>query len=275
MFTKKVILFAAGSMFAAGATLASNVSFGQRAVRWIADNMDFIGPISGLVNAVVRAPESNRNNPVMSFQTDKSSGSLDNFRAGNALQVAAYDARYGVTQAALSGTIDNSRSIVAQSSNQNTAGTLMSGGGAVQFGGQVGDNQSNLNALAKSFLRDAKGIDNSELWALLNSKGGSSGDFTTINVPSIAGNTLDKNSASAEIPQILAAATNGDPLASGTSTGGQAATGNGTAATAATATTQANAATTPGPSKVPLPGVLGLLMIGLASMVVGARARRN
>ena len=275
MFTKKVILFAVGSMFAAGATLASNVSFGQRAARWIADNLDFVGPISGLVNAVVRAPESNRNNPVMAFQTDRSGSSADNFRGSNPLQIAAYDTRYGVSQAALSGTIDNSRAIVvSQVGGQNTGGTLMSSGGAVQFGGQVGDNQSNLNALAKSFLRDAKGVDNSELWSLLNSKGGSAGNFSTINVPSIADNA---GSSAADIPQILAAATNGDPVTSGSSaTGGQNAGqtpgANGTTATGAKP--QSANANDPAPSKVPLPSVLGLLVVGLISMAAGIRSKK-
>lgn len=280
MFTKKVILFAVASMFAAGATLASNVSFGQRAARWIAQNMDFIGPISGLVNAVVRAPDANRNNPVLSFQTDRSGSSSDGFRAGNALQIAAYDAKYGVTQAAMSGTVDNSRSIAVQAGTQNTGGSLMSpGGGAIQFNGQVGDNQSNLNALAKSFLRDAKGIDSSDLLALLNSKGGSAGDFSTINIPSIVGSSLDKNSA-ADIPQILAAATNGDPLVAGAATNGQDNAQNGGAgATAAAGTTaakpQSAATDNPASAKVPLPGAAGLLLIGLFSMVAGARTRTN
>ena len=280
MFTKKVILFAVGSMFVAGATLASNVSFGQRAARWIAQNMDFIGPISGLVNAVVRAPDANRSHPVLSFQTDRSGSSTDGFRGGNSLQIAAYDAKYGVTQAAMTGTVDNSRSIVQQSGAQNTGGSLMSpGGGAVQFNGQVGDNQSNLNALAKSFLRDAKGVDSSDLLALLNSKGGSAGDFSTINIPSIVGNSLDKNSA-ADIPQILAAATNGDPLVSGAATNGQdnaqnGGTGTNTAAGTTAAKPQSAATNNPVSAKVPLPGVAGLLLIGLFSMVAGARTRAN
>ena len=278
MFTKKVVIFAVGSMFAAGATLASNVSFGQRAARWIAQNMDFIGPISGLVNAVVRAPDANRNNPVLSFQIDRSGSSPDNFRVGNPLQIAAYDAKYGVTQAAMSGTIDNSRSVVAQSGGQNTGGSLVSsGGGAIQFSGQVGDNQSNLNALAKSFLRDAKGVDNTDLLALLNSKGGAAGDFSTINIPSIVGNSLDKNSA-ADIPQILAAATNGDPLVSGSATGGQDASQNGGQNTDAGTTTpkpQGAATTNPVTAKVPLPGAAALLLIGLFGMLAGNRTRSS
>ena len=275
MFTKKVIIFAVGSMFAAGATLASNVSFGQRAARWIAQNMDFIGPISGLVNAVVRAPDANRNNPVLSFQTERSGSTVGNFRTGNALQVAAYDAKYGVTQAAMSGTIDNSRSVVAQSNGQNTAGSLMSSGGeAIQFGGQVGDNQSNLNALAKSFLRDAKSTDSSDLLAMLNSKGGQVGDFSVINVPAIVSNSLDKNSA-ADIPPIPVAGTNVDPVLPGSAAGDQANGQNGAAGTTAPKPQATSIASNTATAKVPLPGVAGLLLIGLFSMVAGSRSRSS
>jgi PEP-CTERM motif len=53
----KIVFFAAASLVATGMTLASNVSFGQRAGKALADMFDIMGPVSGLVAGIVRPSE--------------------------------------------------------------------------------------------------------------------------------------------------------------------------------------------------------------------------
>jgi hypothetical protein len=55
----RIAFFAAASLIATGMTLASNVSFGQRAGKLLADAFEFMGPISSLVSGIVRPMESN------------------------------------------------------------------------------------------------------------------------------------------------------------------------------------------------------------------------
>jgi hypothetical protein len=63
----RIAFFAAASLIATGMTLASNVSFGQRAGKILADAFDFIGPISSLVSGIVRPMESNPTRTVGSY----------------------------------------------------------------------------------------------------------------------------------------------------------------------------------------------------------------
>jgi hypothetical protein len=55
----RIAFFAAASLIATGMTLASNVSFGQRAGKFLADAFEFMGPISSLVSGIVRPMETN------------------------------------------------------------------------------------------------------------------------------------------------------------------------------------------------------------------------
>jgi hypothetical protein len=50
----RIAFFAAASLVATGMTLASNVSFGQRAGKFLADALDVMGPISSLVSGIVK-----------------------------------------------------------------------------------------------------------------------------------------------------------------------------------------------------------------------------
>lgn len=51
----KIAFFLASSLIATGMTLASNVSFGQRAGRFLADAFEFVGPVSGLFSSIVKS----------------------------------------------------------------------------------------------------------------------------------------------------------------------------------------------------------------------------
>jgi hypothetical protein len=50
----RIAFFAAASLVATGMTLASNVSFGQKAGKFLADAFDVMGPISSLMSGIVK-----------------------------------------------------------------------------------------------------------------------------------------------------------------------------------------------------------------------------
>jgi PEP-CTERM motif len=259
MVSKKFVIFAVGSMFVAGATLASNVSFGQRAARWVSQNMDFMGPVSGLVHAVVRSADFGRQNPVLSYQVQGESSVGSALRAGQASEIAAYRGQYGNYSATGS---DNYGGYVGQLagdrlSERQAANALLSGGVGVRFQGIVGENDSAINRLAKDFLRKGSLADEKDLWSILNGAGAvkQSGE---INAFSIGSTTASgSSSATSDIPMILAAATNGDSLVSSTAILGSA------IESQEQAQLKPNAATSQRSTQVPVPSSLLLLAIGL------------
>jgi hypothetical protein len=265
MVSKKFVFFAISSMFVAGATLASNVSFGQRASRWVSQNMDFMGPISGLVNAVVRSADFGRNNPVLSFQVQGESSVGSALRAGQATEIAAYRGQYGNYSA--TGT-DNSGGYIGQLagdrlSERQAANSLLSGGLASRFQGIVGDNDSAINRLAKDFLRKGSLADEKDLWSILNGTGGLKqvGEITAFSVGSSTAS--GPSSATSDIPMILAAATNGDSLVSSTAVVGSAIESQQLTQTKPTATSASQRV-----GEVPAPGSLILLGVGLLAFAV-------
>jgi hypothetical protein len=78
----RIAFFAAASLIATGMTLASNVSFGQRAGKFLAEAFEFMGPISSLVSGIVRPMEANQTRTVgdygQSFMIDTVSTSIRN-----------------------------------------------------------------------------------------------------------------------------------------------------------------------------------------------------
>jgi hypothetical protein len=265
MVSKKFVFFAVGSMFVAGATLASNVSFGQRAARWVSQNMDFMGPVSGLVHAVVRSADFGRNNPVLSFQVQGEPSVGSALRAGQATEIAAYRGQYGSYSATGA---DNTGGYVGQlagdrTSERQAANALLAGGAATLFQGIVGDNDSAINRLAKDFLRKGSLSDEKDLLSMLNGAGAVK-QVGEINAFSIGSTTASgPSSATSDIPMILAAATNGDSLVSSTAVVGTA-----MESQQLTPTKPNAAATTQRVGEVPAPGSLILLAAGLLAIAV-------
>jgi hypothetical protein len=268
MVSKKFVFFAVGSMFVAGATLASNVSFGQRAARWVSQNMDFMGPVSGLVHAVVRSAEFGRQNPILSFQVQGESSVGSALRAGQASEIAAYRGQYGTYSATGTDSVGGYVGQIAgdRISERQAANALLGGGSAARFQAIVGDNDSAINRLAKDFLRKGSLADEKDLWNILNGAGATKqvGDITAFSVGGTTANT--PGSATSDIPMILAAATNGDTLVSSTAVVGSALE----AQTQAVAQ-QATGTTTQRTGQVPVPSSLLLLGLGLLGLVVRAK----
>jgi hypothetical protein len=274
MISKKIALFAIGSMFAAGATLASNVTFGERAARWVSENFDFVGPLGSAISSVVRPADYNRKAPVMGFQVGAAANNALVINAGQPLEIAAYDPKYGLSRQSMSvralgdkGQVGGAEGF-AGSSDANSARAA----GKIQFSGLVGNSASSINDLAKNFLRSGSLLDQKDVDGLLNSRSGLKGGFNT------SASASDSVGAS-DIALILSAATNGNPLVATSVTG----TTNGPSLSVATAVPTPNkpATTTPStgtplatndPAAVPAPGVLGLLAIGLAAVASTSRS---
>jgi hypothetical protein len=66
----RIAFFTAASLIAMGMALASNVSFGQRAGKLIADTLDFMGPVSGLVAGIVRPSDNSQVRPIGNYAND-------------------------------------------------------------------------------------------------------------------------------------------------------------------------------------------------------------
>jgi hypothetical protein len=260
MISKKFAFFAIGSMFVAGATLASNVTFGQRAVKWVAENFDFVGPLGGALSSVVKAPDYDRRAPVMGFQVGAAASGSILATAGQPVDFGGYNSRYGISAQAFS-----SRSVEGAAQGNGVADLFAVKGDAklankISFQNRIGENNSSINTLAKSFLRNGSLVDGTDLSSLLNgANGGLKGSFTS-SLGAVNSVTTD----SADIVNILAAATNGNPLVTGSVTGQSSnAIAQGIPNSPASPTTPAT--NTP-VGNVPAPGVLGLLAIGLAAL---------
>ncbi len=257
MISKKIALFAIGSMFAAGATLASNVTFGQRAVRWVAESFDFVGPM-GAALGVVRAPEYDRKAPIMGFQVGSAAGGSVMASSGQPLEIAAYDPKYGLSRQALAVRALNDQGKAVGTDGASTESNINLAG-KIRFSNIVGDNASSINNLAKSFLRNGSLVDEKDVLNLSRSIDPVKGGFT-----GAIGGLNPISTDSSDVISILAAATNGNPLVSGGVTG-QTNTAN------QTVTPSTAVPTAPATGTVPVPGVLGLMAIGLAAWVSSRR----
>jgi hypothetical protein len=66
----RIAFFAAASLVATGMTLASNVSFGQRAGKFLADALDVMGPISSLMSGIVKPNLEKQARPTGDYALD-------------------------------------------------------------------------------------------------------------------------------------------------------------------------------------------------------------
>jgi hypothetical protein len=72
---KALVIFTATSMFATGISLASNISFGHKMAAFLSDSFEFVGPMSGLVKALVKHTDAPKARVIPNFQDGMSSPS--------------------------------------------------------------------------------------------------------------------------------------------------------------------------------------------------------
>ena len=72
---KALVIFTASSMFATGISLASNISFGHKMAAFLSDTFEFVGPMSGLVKALVMHTDVPRARVIPNFQDGMPSSS--------------------------------------------------------------------------------------------------------------------------------------------------------------------------------------------------------
>ena len=72
---KALVIFTASSMFATGISLASNISFGHKMAAFLSDTFEFVGPMSGLVKALVKHTDVPKARVIPNFQDGMSSPS--------------------------------------------------------------------------------------------------------------------------------------------------------------------------------------------------------
>jgi hypothetical protein len=70
----KIAFFAAASLVATGMTLASNVSFGQRAGKFLADAFEVMGPISSLMSGIVKPNIEKQARATGDYASDNAAG---------------------------------------------------------------------------------------------------------------------------------------------------------------------------------------------------------
>jgi hypothetical protein len=70
---KALVIFAASSMLATGVSLASNVSFGQKLAAFLSEVFEFVGPVSGLTHALVKHTDAPKSPLIPNFQDGLSS----------------------------------------------------------------------------------------------------------------------------------------------------------------------------------------------------------
>jgi hypothetical protein len=163
----RIAFFTAASLVAMGMALASNVSFGQRAGKFIADTLDFMGPVSGLVAGIVRPSDNSQVKPVGNYASDFS---FDSTSRGMRAQAMEPTLMIG----------NSSQSVFQEGSPQ----SRKSGGYEIQPGGpnvpaSVGAGNafgklppaSLLDALAKG-APNALTKERDDVWAFMNSRPG-------------------------------------------------------------------------------------------------------
>lgn len=132
--------------------------------RWAADNLDFMGPVSGLLNAAVGRQTSLGQRPTMSYQGDlRTMAGAGTLRASQPFEVAAFNNVIGSSPF-----IAGPGSMRASGGESplflgSTANRLVSAGGGVDpLRSVVGSYSSSISDLAKNFLRKGSLLDGTD-----------------------------------------------------------------------------------------------------------------
>jgi hypothetical protein len=295
---KALVIFAASSMFATGVSLASNVSFGQKMAAFLSEAFEFVGPVSGLVHALVKHNDAPKTPVIPNFEAglsapkSLSNGGPQGNTAGSlriaelvkspSFSVTQYES---VTPAKAVGSdsyADLSRLSFVGNSNRLDAGSVAR---AIT---ESGENKvlANLGKSLQGRFQDSNIIAGSQdVWSSLMSKP----SLEPTKIALVTERSNKQEDAGAKIAQSVtsqgliqnAASTAANILneanaAQGTSVAGS---GGQTTASQITPTVLAQVTTTPpNSSKVPAPGglplmLIGIFLVGIAKLFAGRHAK--
>ncbi len=283
---KALVIFAASSMLATGVSLASNVSFGQKLAAFLSEAFEFVGPVSGLVHALVKHNDAPKTPVIPNFEDGLSipkslANSGPQGGAAGSLRVAELvrSPSLSVTQyeSAKSSKFIGSDSYailsphsIAGNSNRMDAGSVAR---AITENGENTVLANLGKSLQGRFQDSSLTAASQDVWSNLMSKPG----LEPTKLALVTERSNKQEDSGAKIAQSLtvqgltlnAASTAANILNEAIASQGTSAEDNGGQATASqiTPTVLAQVATTsPSTSKVPTPGGLPLFLIGIALM---------
>jgi hypothetical protein len=315
---KSVVIFAAVSMTVAGVTLASNVSLGKRAGAMLAEVFEFVGPVSGLINALVKPNDPPAKRAIVSFEPESPvSGSLAlsnsavRGKSASPFELPLWQSMSAANTALFN---DPSRSVESGSrSKESTAREsvqVLAEGPAVSpitlaASGQSGNaiQTAEKLALMDNVLKSLTGggpaslQKTDDVWAFMtqrpsaldssvgalaaNSERASKESVGQVTIPSLAANGLTTSTSALSGPdagQILSKASEAASVSSGSagsSTSGSASTGSSGSQAGSQPDNAQTTANKSSVAKVPLPGTLALILLGMGAVGLGAYQRRS
>ncbi len=315
---KSVVIFAAVSMTVAGVTLASNVSLGKRAGAMLAEVFEFVGPMSGLINALVKPNDPPAKRAIVSFEPESPvsstlalSNSAQRGKSASPFELPLWQSMSAANTALFN---DPSRSAEsgsrARESSARESVQVLAEGPAVSpitlaANGQSGNaiQTAEKLALMDNVLKSLTGggpaslQKTDDVWAFMtqrpsaldssvgalaaNSERASKESVGQVTIPSLAANGLTSSTSAlsgSDAGQILSKANE----AASASSGNTGSPGSGSAATGASGTQTGSPTDNAQPSankstvaKVPLPGTLALILLGMGAVGLGAYQRRS
>jgi hypothetical protein len=281
---KALVIFAASSMLATGVSLASNVSFGQKLAAFLSEVLEFVGPVSGLTHALVKHTDAPKSPLIPNFQ-DGLSSDLKGLNSGDV--VSANLALKGALQArvqARAGRLDDASNYARLNDPQGYANVALTeipaqlnrfDGGIVARAITEAGESDVLAALGKNLQGKFQDISangaRQDVWASLMSKT----DLAPIKLALNVERSNKQEEAGTRIAQALttqgltqnAASTAASILSEAAAIQGTGSPTNAGIATASQITpiALAQVTTTTVSGKVPSPGALYLMLIGLVA----------
>jgi hypothetical protein len=298
---KSVVIFAAVSMTVAGVTLASNVSLGKRAGAMLAEVFEFVGPMSGLINALVKPNDPPAKRAIVSFEPESpvsSTLALSN-SAPRGKSASPFELPLWQSMSAANTALFNDPSRSAESGSRSkeasaresvqvlaeapavspiTLAANSQSGNAIQTAEKLALMDNVLKSLTGGGPASLQKTD--DVWAFMtqrptaldssvgalaaNSERASKESVGQVTIPSLAANGLSSSTTAlsgSDAGQIL-------------SKSGEAAAANGSPAGTETSINQ-QLRTKSEIGKVPLPGTLALILMGIGAVGIGAYQRRS
>jgi hypothetical protein len=285
---KSFAIFAAVSMTAAGVTLASNVTLSKRAGELVADLFEFVGPVSGLIGALVKPNDPPAQKIIVSFEPESPvSGSLPlannrvrSPKGASPFELPLWQSMASANTALFSDPTKTADAVRKPSGSATESVQVLAEGPSVSpitiatgnAPGSASENAERLALLDTVLKSVAAGGPASlqksdDVWAFMTSRPGAVD--SGLGMLAMNGQRVSKEIVGeVAIPSMPANGFSGAANSpAGTAGSGGSPNGAAPATTPATTTTSTT-------GKVPLPGTLALLAVGLAGALLGARSRR-